>query len=94
MNGSCNWQMCSPLSTVSCAFPNGTGSRQCNAIGTGYGSCNRQSCNSGFVWNGSACVYTPPPPPPPVVDDTGGGSDGGGAGGSDGGGTGGDSGTE
>lgn len=54
--GLCLPNTCSPNSTTSCSVNNGTGSKTCDSIGSGYGSCTVAACNSGFYQNGNTCV--------------------------------------
>lgn len=74
-----NQQVCAPTSRQQCAVNNGVGSRVCNANGTAYGSCQVESCFSGYELNNlGLCVAivsepTPDPvepTPDPIIKDT------------------------
>lgn len=55
-NGVCSPQVCSPNSSATCSGSNGTGTKVCNAQGSGYGSCQINACNAGFYLQNGSCV--------------------------------------
>lgn len=50
--------LCMPNAPDDCSaqITNGSGARSCNGAGTGYSTCLRTSCNSGFIASGNTCV--------------------------------------
>ena len=54
--------VCTAGSTQTCSVVNGVGQRTCNAAGSGYGSCQVVSCNSGYTNQNGSCVVVIQPP--------------------------------
>ena len=53
---SCVAQVCSPNSTGTCSVPNGSGTRTCDNLGSGWSGCSATACNAGYTLSGGTCV--------------------------------------